>query len=150
MAEHSDQDDDVLVQTIGHAGFTETEAQLIVAFVPIAFGRPLLEKLGVSQFSSAVSAPTRNGLRVKVLLEDQPVYEGALWLAREHWRSGVLGKQAYEAIATRSAELRAANQALKEGTSVKGSAVASALVGPYAESLVHRSWWSRAWRRLVG
>jgi len=45
-AQAGTQDRDIIL-ALTHAGFTQLEADKLMAFVPLAFSRPILEELGV-------------------------------------------------------------------------------------------------------
>jgi hypothetical protein len=149
MAHHATLDDERLGEVMCNEGFSSQQAAELLAFVPLAFGRPLLEELGVKEFSSTVSAPSRAGGRRNVPLRYQAAYIRSLSLARQHWRTGELG-DVYEAVALRSAEVIVVNKALNEGVGVKGGTLSVAIFGPYAESLNQGPWWLRLWSRHTG
>lgn len=130
LAAHPLLDDDELARLLVAEGFEESPAYRIAAFLPSAFARPLLERLGVSTFVDRASVPKPNGGRFEVALSRQPEYVEALALAREHWRTGVLPREVYETIALGSAELDSVNAALNAGQDVAGATVATALACP--------------------
>lgn len=151
ISHHPDSEEAELVDVLVHRGFGKSESELLVALLPIAFGRPLLEKLGVTELASEISVPKHGGGWVQVPLNRFEMYEPALSLARDHWRTGLLGKDAYEAIALRSVEVAVANQALNEGVAIKGATITAALIGPpYAEDLGFGSVLSRIRRVVFG
>ena len=150
LSSEANLDDAQLVEELKKGGFSAREAGLLVALVPTAFGRPLLEKLGVTEFAPSVSVPKRAGGWVDLPLAQFPIFTTALSVAKEHWRSGTFERRAYESIALRSAEVNAANRALNDGVDIKGATVASALVGPpFAEDLGYGSFLSRLRQRFV-
>jgi hypothetical protein len=86
-----DEVDDAEMETgLVSAGFTKREAGLLVAFVPQAFARPVLGKLGVMQFPESVSAKNRDDELVNAPLASIPIYTTALGIAREHRRVGLI------------------------------------------------------------
>jgi len=80
---------------LADGGYTPLEVKRLMAFVPLAFGRPILEQLGVSHFVESVSAKDRNGKWIQVPLASQDVYQAALTLAREHLRVGVMDHELF-------------------------------------------------------
>jgi hypothetical protein len=156
LSKHADLGDESLVTELTNAGFSTVEANLLVVLVPSAFSRPLLEKAGITDFATSISAPTRRGGRVDIPFRTWPMYGEAVALAREHYQSGVLGQDAYKRITLRSAEVNALNRGLNEGADMKGGSIASAIIWPCAEDLGYetqfepeietetaRPWWKR-------
>lgn len=76
-------DDRALAAALVSAGFTARDAGILVALVPLALSRPILEQLGVSHFADTVSAKNRANEWVQFPLSSQPIYVTALGLARE-------------------------------------------------------------------
>lgn len=106
-----DTTDDQLVSMIVAKGITLEIAERIVALLPIAFGRAVLERLGNLILPDAfVVKETGKQYR----LSDEPIFNEGRQLAA----SGLLETGIVSAIAMRSAELRAANKALTEGVSL--------------------------------
>jgi hypothetical protein len=120
------------------AGFTESEAFRPIAFVPMAFSRPVLERLGVTNVSHFVSVPTGDGGSFEARLSDQPEYVASLSLAWDHARSGLIDHSLYERIVLGSAEFDVVNRALAQGEEVEGSAIATALIDPAVSAHVVR------------
>lgn len=127
------------------AGFTEAEAFRLAVFVPMAFSRPILEKLGISDFSPWVAISDADGRSGKVRLSDQPEYVAALSLAR----AGEIDSNDYREIAQRSAEINMVNRALRAGEEVEGSSVASALISPRASTFVVQQQRPFGWTSFV-
>jgi hypothetical protein len=143
MGRNASLDDRGIADALTNSGFTALEASLLLAFVPSAFARPVLEGLGVQHFGESVSAPKKGGGRVEVPLKEIPVYCAALALVRGHPSAQILQPEHFKSLAMRSAELDAANNALNAGADLKGGAFASALVSVSAEDLGYGSWPSR-------
>jgi hypothetical protein len=138
MGRNAKLDDAKLVSALKSAGFSDRDSQILVAFVPTAFARPVLERLGVEHFAESVSAPTGTGNWVDIPLKSISIYNAALAIARR--RAGAINPDHFEALAMRSAELDSASRALDAGANVKGSAVATALVHLTAGELGYGSW----------
>ena len=157
LSKHGDLDDESLVAELTNAGFSTVEANLLVVLLPSAFSRPLLEKAGITDFASSISAPTRRGGRVDIPFRTWPMYGEAVTLAREHYQSGILNQDAYKRITLRSAEVNALSRALNEGADVKGGSIACAIVWPCAEDLGYETQFEEEtetvkpwWKKLVG
>jgi hypothetical protein len=137
-----------LVEELNVEGFSSRDSELLVAFVPSAFARPVLEKLGATNFVDFVSVPTRAGGRIDVKLNTIPVYTKALSLVRGDPNARFVQPEHFRALAMRSSEIDAASNALNAGVNLAGTTFAMALVGPYADVLGFDSWLARL-RRLV-
>lgn len=109
-------------------GFEEGEAHRLVAFLPMAFSRPVLEELGVRNFAPEVFADDADGTRMTAKLMRQPEYSGGLRLARAHRKRGIMNHEVYKRIAGSSAEIDVASKALNEGVDIAGATIASALL----------------------
>lgn len=129
VAENIGGHDADLATKLTAAGFAIDEAYRLVAFMPSAFSRPVVEEFGVSVAPYA-SVPTGEGGFFDVLLADQPEYVAALALARDHREFGVIPHGVFVAVAESSAELDALSNARNEGHDLEGGTIASALVNP--------------------
>ena len=134
-----------VAQLLVKDGFAVAVALLLVAFLPSAFARPVLERLGVSEFVDTASVLMANGRLLNVRLFDQPEYVAALALAREHWVSGIIPRAVYETIVNRTSEIDAVSKALNEGADVDGATIAIALSDVHAEHIVRPR--LRFWKR---
>jgi len=142
-------DDRELATALVSAGFTVRDAEVLVALVPLALSRPILEQLGVSHFADTVSAKNKADEWVHFPLSSQPIYVTALGLAREQWRGvGIIDKEVYKNLAQRCSTIDAVSNLLKAGASAKGAAVATALVSLKAEDLGPKSWFVRLKRAI--
>jgi len=117
------------VAALREDGFDKGEAHRLIALLPIAFSRPILEELGVKHFVPEVTARAVDGTLVKAELMRQPEYATALRLARAHRKKGAMDHEVYKLIAGSSADIDAASNALNGGQDIAGSTIASSLVG---------------------
>ncbi len=129
LAAHLLAEEDVQIEAFTAGGFTVGEAHRFIAFLPIAFSRPVLEELGITNFVPTVGVPTADGGEIRAILKRQPEYVAGLALARRHRREGRMNHDVYKAIAGSSAEIDAVSKALNQGADLKGSTIATALVG---------------------
>ena len=128
---------DKQIDALKDNGFSEGEAHRILALLPLAFSRPVLEKLGVKHFVPVVTAVGRDGTPVEAMLMRQPEYAVSLKVARKHHRNKVMDHDVYTAVTAGSADMSAVSKALNAGASLAGSTIASSLVGPdIAEHLI--------------
>lgn len=125
MAKSSGAEDEQL-RALRDLGFDEGEAHRLVSFVPVAMSRPILEQLGVTNFSDVASVPIGNEKWLDVRLGDQPEYTAALAVARDHMANGMLLHDAFTAIVFGSADVAAVSEALNSGADIKGAAIATA------------------------
>lgn len=142
--------DSEIVLALTNGGYTPSEVKRLMAFVPLAFSRPILEELGVSHFVESVSAKNRNGEWVQVPLASQSIYIAGLTLAREHRRVGLMDHEVFKALARRCSQIDAVSNALNAGANVRGATMAAALIAIAAEDLAPESWFTRIKRALVG
>jgi hypothetical protein len=120
--------EDEQVAALQQEGFDEGEAHRLVALLPIAFSRPVLEELGVEHFDPEITAYEPDGTLVRAVLLRQPEYAGRLLLARRHRKHGVMDHEIYKRVCGSSADIDAVSRALNEGADIVGSAVSSALL----------------------
>lgn len=113
------------------AGFDSGPAIRFANFLPMAFARPALEQLGVTQFSPTVFVNLVDGRRIDVRLDRQPEYVAGLKLARQHRSIGCMPHDIYVAVAESSADIDAVSNALNAGVDLKELTLASGLVGIY-------------------
>jgi hypothetical protein len=129
LAEVLDLNGDEQAAALQRDGFAEGEAWRIVALLPIAFSRPVLEELGVRRFVTEITALRSDGTQVTVSLMRQPEYVAALKLARLHRRKGTMNHEAYKRIAGSSSDMDAASKALNEGKDIAGAIIAHSVTG---------------------
>ena len=110
-------------------GFTEAEAWRLIELLPMAFGRPILEKLGITNIGSKMSIMKPDGSSVTARLMRQPEYVGGVKLARAHLQYGRLDHQVYELIAGGCSSFDAVSKALEAGADLRGATIAYALHG---------------------
>jgi hypothetical protein len=126
LAESRDLGDEAQAEKLVAAGFDES-AYRLVAFLPSAFARPVIEELGAT-VTGVASTPAEDGSWFDVVLEDQPKYRAALALAREHRRAAVIPNHVFVAIVEATSEVDAASNALNAEKEMRGAAIALALV----------------------
>ena len=129
LARTLDHGGDEQVAALKRDGFDEGEAHRLVALLPLAFSRPVLEELGVRYFVQEVTAHETDGTLVRADLRRQPEYVAGLRLARAHRRRGVMDHEVYKRIAGSSADIDAASKALNAGVDLAGATTAWSLVG---------------------
>lgn len=115
---------DGLLRALRSVGFSDVAAAELVEFMPLAFGRVLLEDVGV-QLPEHYIRMDKGGIRH--LLADEPVYCEAVAAAREALQSD---EAAFVAVAARSSELRAVNRALHEGSKLDDVFLSPPAIGP--------------------
>lgn len=130
IAETWDAGEDAQIAALRRSGFDEGQARRLLAFLPIAFSRPILEELGVVDFDPDVTASGPDGALLRVKLMRQPEYVQGLKVARDHRHKGVMDHEVYKLIASGSADLDAVDNALNEGADVAGATIATSLLDP--------------------
>jgi hypothetical protein len=110
------------------AGLAEGDAAAVLQLVPMAFGRVLLLEMGVTSFEDEFHVKDDKGDWVPFRLSDQPAYCEGMKLALAAFYHGALPREAFAAVATRSAEVGAASKALDAGSTIKGGTLGAAAV----------------------
>lgn len=128
IAETWDAGEDGQVAALRRSGFDEGQARRLLALLPIAFSRPILEELGVIDFDPNVTARGPDGIFLNAKLMRQPEYVQGLKVARDHRNKGVMDHEIYKLIASSSADLNAVDNALNEGADVTGATIATSLL----------------------
>lgn len=123
------------IQRLEKSGFSKRECLVLRDVVPEAFAIPVLEDLGISSIEENASARNLFNRWVSVSLSDIPIFIDALALAREHRAIGVLPPEVFQVVASSSALINTANQALNEGSSLEGGTVALTFLGSSVKDL---------------
>lgn len=123
-----DAGEDGQVAALRWNGFDEGQARRLLAFLPIAFSRPILEELGVVDFDPNVTVSGPDGAFLNAKLMRQPEYVQGLKVARDHRSRGVMDHEVYKLIAFSSADLNAVDNALNEKADVTGATIATSLL----------------------
>jgi hypothetical protein len=114
IAQLSERPDEEIIDALVALGAPRPQAIALCDFLPCAFGRPVLAKMGISASEEAElhegDAPPRT-----VRLRDDAVFADALALAEEAYAHGTIAPDLYRALVLRSAELQAVHQALQGG-----------------------------------
>ena len=119
-------DDDVVVARLIGDGVGTVDAELLVRFVPSAMSFGLLRQLGVAKFPSVYLLRTASGRWVEFSLATEHYFTSALQLGHDIVTQGYterVGREAFQAVTLRSAEMDAANKALFAGSELAGSTV---------------------------
>jgi len=111
LVAHLDADDDQLVELMQARGVDARDADCLVALIPLAFGRLLLERLQVPLCPDVVFV-SRAGMSQKTCrLLDEPIYCEAIWLAER----ATLTRDQSSSIARRSPEVKAVEAMIEQG-----------------------------------
>lgn len=109
-----DRPDEEIIDALVALGAPRRQAVVLCDFLPCAFGRPVLAKMGIAASEEAEvhegDAPPRT-----VRLRDDPVFADALALAEEAYQHGTIAPELFRALVMRSAELQAVHQGLEQG-----------------------------------
>ena len=154
-----DRDDAAIAGELVRRGLSAREAQLAVALIPLAFGRVALKTL-VRGFADEMILVAPSGREPRSLrLGTNDLFIQATKLARDAVDHGTLTQDQFSALALRSVEVRAVNNALQAGSKAEnlvlapptlalaeairddGPAIADA---PGQGGPLRRSWW-RFW-----
>ena len=114
IASMRDADEGAIAERLIEDGASREDAGRAVALVPLAFGRVLLERVGVTLASRAIVQRTSSDEQTELELASDPLYVAALEHAYDVHNLGP--RDLFEALALRSAEVAAVNEALHNGS----------------------------------
>lgn len=150
---HGELEDADLVTRLREAGLSEMEAEHAIVFLPLAFGRPVLLRMGVTVSPSFI-AETRAGKRVTLSYADQPWYVAALRVgvatvthgyAAEGCAGETLSKAVFTSVLSRSVEIHIAGQLADEGGAAGTGITEVVLLRLPAEAFRRKRGW-RFWK----
>lgn len=133
-------DDKELIEAVEKNGFETEEAERYVALMPVAFGRVVINQIAKITFSTKYKTDQWSD---EFNLTDEPIFMLASELAEKCYKEGVLEKELFSDIATRSAELSAVNKALNAEEDLNGGKFAPVLLFGYKTLGQKKSWLSR-------
>lgn len=125
------------------ADLTHAEAGAVLEFVPLAFGRVLLDGMGIA-FSDEYVRIDENGTEcLRRKLGDEPMFREALALAPEVIATS--GQDAFTAVAIRSSEVQAVNNALNAGADPSGFVISAPVMVWVEEKAEKKKTWWKVW-----
>ncbi len=130
-------EDQDLVKLIEARGIEKHNAERCVAFMPIAFGRVIINEIGNVDFSDKYKIHKSSK---RYLLTEDKIYCSAMELAIESYKTGLVGREVFSAIATRSAELVAVNKALNNDSDINGAEFKDILLFGYSTIGNKKGW----------
>ena len=121
IATSTDADDAMLVEEIINSGIGRVDAEKLIVFIPLAFGRIMLSRLGTPLPSSLFKVRDAQGSWVAHSLDAEPLYHAACNVAQAVFTHGVVTREVYQQVMLRSTEVTLANQALNDGVTLDGA-----------------------------
>lgn len=118
FTQHTHADDEELMSIMCTDGVEKKYAKYLVAFIPLAFVRVLLDTQGPTFQPTYQHHNSVTGTYASIPLREQPVYQAAYDVATIWMHQGV-DRQSFFAVAGRSAELQALNKLLQQGSELK-------------------------------
>ena len=105
-------------------GMSELEAEIFVAFVPLAFGRVFLlerlrEKIRISTSENISIFHEKSNSYLSLPLQDEPVYVEAYKIAKEISSTGRISAEQLQSIIFYGAEADTINNALRSGATLE-------------------------------
>lgn len=131
MAGPEPADDETIGEELAKAGRTRLEAELLVLFVPLGFGRavfagsPNMPGMPKSLPETAKLWGEAEDRRFEVRLADIPQFRAAYDVAAEALRDNTLDRELVFAVAARGSELRAVYAGLESGHDLSTSTIGS-------------------------
>ncbi len=142
-------DVDQLVIRLISNGLTETEAEALVAFVPMGFAHELLSSAGVTLPDSFLIRDFKTGETARGILKNEPVFAASRALARLMFNDPATRERAAR-VAGQSAECAVVRELCPDGKHIDGcvltEAVLARLPGNYLGTPKGGSKW-RFWKR---
>lgn len=142
----SDATDASVLQFLLDKGTDPALARQVVTFVPLAFGRAVLSRLPVVLSTTYSTMDDQNKFTEGILLELEPVFVAAQWLAEElieqyRWRD-----DQHLLLAMWSAEFKSVNSLLSNGSKPENLEVSAPvllwdMVGSTPMPKTGRPWW---------
>jgi hypothetical protein len=138
---HPDADDEVIADTLTQSGLEQFRAFELLIWVPMAFGRAVLEGPDFRLPASFQLMSSDGQKMTRRRLADEPVYVEARRIAIAFAR-GNFSKSNFVAIAGRSAEFKAVNDALQHGSELKNLQPAEPVITfPDQVPPQRKPWW---------
>ncbi len=145
LTAHPDADDEAIADSLTRSGLEQFRAFELLIWVPMAFGRAVLEGPDFRLPGTFRSMSPEGQKMTRRRLADEPVYVEARRIATEVGREK-FSKNTFLAIAGRSAEFKAVNDALLHGSELKNLQPAEPVISfpdqpSKPETNTSRSWW---------
>jgi hypothetical protein len=139
LAEHGRADSGILRASLLGAGLSSEHAHDAVRFIPLAFGRQVLDGMGVELPDSYIRVRAVDGRREERPLAEEPFY-------REAWKAATtlgseLGGDVFTNVALQSSELQAVNEALNSGSSPEDLVASLPLIEWNRPPSLPPPWW---------
>ena len=115
MIEMQGHHDDDIAKVLERDGASASEAQALLAYIPLAFGRVLMEGLPIRLADTALVQDQTGEAAEERTLGAEPIFAEATRLAERVKREASLTSEQFTAVAMRSAEVDAVNKALHGG-----------------------------------
>ena len=115
ICQSPDWDETRIVRELVARGMPRSQAEKVTALVPLAFGRVLMKSLPIRFPSEAIVHDPQTGTNALVRLDDEPLFAEARSAAEAAYSHGVMTRDQFAAVALRSPEVAAVNQALQAG-----------------------------------
>lgn len=128
MIERAGDPDDQIQPVLAADGADPREVQALLAYVPLAFGRAALRELPVQFADTAIVREGRDDEGVETLLSGEPIFAQAAWLADRALEGATLTQDEFLAVAMRSAEVHAVNNAMMGGADARDLVVSPPVV----------------------
>lgn len=131
MIEMPGRPDAEISQWLAKDGADPTEALALLAYLPLAFGRKALQELPIKFAQTATVQRGEEDEGTEIRLEDDAIFAQADQLARRALEQGTMTQDQFLAVASRSAEVHAVNNAMTQGAEAKDLVVSSPQIRLY-------------------
>ena len=120
MALDNFKESEEVLQQLENAGFSRIDAEKLFFFIQLAFGRSFLLRFGIETIPNDFIVDTIDENQLNLSLQNEKFYNCAFAIAEKHFNEGYVPKEIFNKAALWSAELNAANSALKAGDEIRG------------------------------
>ena len=139
LAQHGSSDSRILRDSLIRAGLSSEQAHDAVRFIPLAFGRQILDGMGIELPDSYIRVRAVDGRREEKPLAEEPFYREAMKAATI--LGSELGGDVFTSVAVQSSELQAVNEALNAGSQPEDLVASPPLIEWNRPPSLSPPWW---------
>jgi hypothetical protein len=138
------EDEEGLTAMLRAADFEQRDADCLAALLPIAFGRAMLQKLGVTAFRDDALVSHPDGSKSWIFFSDQPLYVAAVQIAVQALHHGTPTPSTAQRLTNWGSELKAFAPAIQAGQPIDGRVASTTLFYGYEKNVFNKPpWWRR-------
>ena len=139
-------EDEDLITRLEEAGISSDDARRLVALLPVAFGRAILQQRGMAYFRDDVLVGHPGGKNSTIQLSDQPIYVAGVRVGVVSLHHGTPTPKALDMLARRSVELRLLLGGADSSGRIEAAPSTAICLYGYEEGVFAKPPW---WRRKI-